>query len=139
MSASDPGMAQQIARATVAFEQHRTGHAPRSVTVVLGNETVVVTLEGALSPAELALSRTADGAAQVQELHRRIFLAAAGPLRDEIQRITGAGVREAAVEVEPGTAAVVQVFPSGTTVQVFLLGGSVAADCWSGTDPGGPA
>jgi uncharacterized protein YbcI len=138
MSAADPGMAQQIARATIAFEQLRTGHAPRSVAVVLAEGTVVVTLDGALSPAELALSRTAEGAARVQELHRRLFLAAAGPLRDEIGRITGAEVREAAAELGSGAGAVVQLFLNGTTVQVFLLGGSVGADSWSGTDPGRP-
>jgi uncharacterized protein YbcI len=136
MSASLPGMAQQIARATVTFEQQRTGRAPRSVAVVVGEGTVVVTLDGALSPAEMALSRTADGAARVQELHRRLFLAAAGSLRDEIGRITGAEVREAAAELGSGSGAVLQVFPSGKSVQVFLLGGSVTADTWSGTDPG---
>jgi uncharacterized protein YbcI len=42
----------QIARAAMKFEQQRTGHLPKSVTVVLSGETLVITLHGALSPAE---------------------------------------------------------------------------------------
>jgi hypothetical protein len=37
-------------------------------------------------------------------------------------------VREATAEVEPKTGAVVQVFTSGTMVQVFLLSGKVPTE-----------
>jgi hypothetical protein len=33
-------MAQQIAEAAVAFEQGRTGHTPKSVTVVMSDRTL---------------------------------------------------------------------------------------------------
>jgi uncharacterized protein YbcI len=59
-------MAEQIAQAAVAFEKRRTGHAPHSVTVVLSENTLVITLHGALSPAEKALAKSPTGAAQVQ-------------------------------------------------------------------------
>jgi hypothetical protein len=49
-------------------------------------------------------------------------------LREEIKRITGRDVREAAAEVEPGTGAVVHAFTSGTMVQVFLLADLAEAD-----------
>src|SRR5208283_1623530 len=39
-------MAQQVAEAAAAFEKQRTGHAPQAVTVVLGDETLVITLDG---------------------------------------------------------------------------------------------
>ena len=129
-------VAQQIAQAAVAFEQQRTGHVPQSVTVVLSGDTLVITLHGALSPAEKALARSPAGAAQVQEFHRQLFTSACGALRQEIKRITGVEVREAVAEVEPETGTVVQVFTSGTSVQVFLLAGSVPADTWSGNGPG---
>jgi uncharacterized protein YbcI len=132
MDQSHSTMAQQIARAASAFERRRTGHAPRSVTVVLSGETLVVTLHGALSPAEQALSRTPAGAARLQEFHRQLFASAAESLRQEIKRITGVEVREAAAEVETGTGTVVQVITTGTVVQVFLLAHSVSADTWSG-------
>ena len=44
----------------------------------------------------------------------------------------GVEVREAVAEVEPSTGTVVQVFSSGTMVQVFLLEHSLAAGVWNG-------
>ena len=59
-------MAKQIAQAAIAFEQRRTGnHKPKSVTVVLSEGTLVITLHDALSPAEKELAKTPAGAAQV--------------------------------------------------------------------------
>ena len=104
---------------------------PQSVTVVLNEDTLVVTLHGVLSPAEHALARSAAGAAQVQEFHRQLFASSADSLRQEIKRITGAEVREAAAEIEPSTGTVVQVFTTGTMVQVFLLAHSIPAETWS--------
>jgi uncharacterized protein YbcI len=121
-------MAERIAQAASAFEQRRTGHAPQSVAVVLSGETLVITLYGALSPAERALAQSPGGAAQVQEFHRQLFATAADELRQEIRRITGVEVREAAVEIEPASGTVVKAFTTGTVVQVFLLARSVPAD-----------
>jgi len=129
-------VAQQIARAAIAFVHASTGHAPESVSVVMSEETVVIALHGALSPAEKALSRSPAGAARVQEFHRQLFASSSSALREEIKRITGVAVREAAAEVETGAGAVVQAFTTGAVVEVFLLAGSVPADAWSGTEPG---
>jgi len=125
MLQSTPTMAQQIAQAATAFQQQRTGHAPKSVSVVLSGDTLVVTLHGALSPAEQAMAQSPQGAAKVQEFHRQLFHSASDTLREEIKRITGMNVREAAAEVEPTSGAVVQVFTTGTMVQVFQLSGNV--------------
>jgi uncharacterized protein YbcI len=139
MNNSQLTMAEQVARAVRDFQQQRTGHAPESVTVVLSEGTLVVTLHGALTPAEKALSRTPEGAAQVREFHRELFQNSLAPLRAEIERITGVPVREATAEVETSTGAVVQVFTTGTMVQVFQLAGGVSADAWDGIedDPSG--
>ena len=133
MTVPDPRVAHEIARAASAFEERRTGHAPRSVTVVLAADTLVVTLHGTLSEAEKLLARTPEGAAQVQEFHGRLFEDAADPLRAEIKRITGVAVREARAVIEPATGTVVQVFTTGTMVQVFLMAGPVAPGTWSGS------
>jgi uncharacterized protein YbcI len=125
-------VAREIADAASAFEEQQTGHAPKSVTVVLSGETLVITLHEALSPAEHALAKSPGGAAQVQEFHRQLFADSADSLRQEIKRITGVEVREAAAEVEPTTGTVVKVFTTGTKVQVFLLARGVAADSWTG-------
>jgi uncharacterized protein YbcI len=133
MTKSEVTTAQQIARAAMAFEKRQTGHSPKSVTVVLSEGTLVVTLHCALSPAEKMLAQTQEGAAQVQEYHRELFNTSSEPLLQEIKRITGVEVREAAVEIESTTGAVVKAFTTGTVVQVFLLTEGVPADSWSGS------
>ena len=136
MESLDPSVAQQIAQAAIAFQQQRTGHEPKSVAVVLSGETLLITLQGALSPAEKAMARSPEGAAQVQEFHRQLFATSANELRQEIKRITGVDVREASAEVETTTGTVLQVFTTGTMVQVFLLAQGVPADSWSGNGSG---
>jgi len=139
MDKLDSTVAHQIAQAASAFEQQRTGHAPKSVTVVLSEETLVITLHGALSPAEKALAKSPAGAARVQEFHRQLFHNAADGLRQEIKRIAGVEVREAIAELEPTTGTVVQVFTTGTSVQVFLLAHAVSASSWSGNGSDTPS
>src|SRR5438034_4815987 len=140
MNNSESTMAQQIAQAAIAFEQRRTGnHVPKSVTVVLSEGTLVITLHEALSPAEKAMSKSPAGAAQMQEFHRQLFASSSDSLRQEIKRITGMEVREATAEIEPASGAVVQAFTTGTVVQVFLLAGSVPTDTWSDSGPGDPS
>jgi uncharacterized protein YbcI len=138
MATSTPTMAQQVAQAASDFQRQRTGHAPRAVTVVLSGDTLVVTLHEALSPAEKALARSPDGAAQVQEFHRQLFKSSVDSLWQEIERITGVAVREATAEVETTTGAVVHVFTSGTMVQVFQLAEGVTVEAWNGSGPGNP-
>jgi uncharacterized protein YbcI len=128
-------MAQQIAQAASAFEQRRTGHAPKAVNVVLNEDRLVITLRGALSPAETAVAQSPAGAAQMREFHRQLFANSADALRQEITRITGVEVREATVEIETTTGAVMQRYATGTVVQVFLLAGRVPADIWNGSGP----
>jgi uncharacterized protein YbcI len=135
MKKLDPTMAQQVAQAVSAFQQRRTGYAPKAVTVVLSEDTLVVTLHEALSPAEKALARTSEGAAQVQEFHRQLFKNSADLLRREIKRITGVAVGEAAAEIETTTGAVVHAFTSGTMVQVFQLAGRISAETWNTSGP----
>ena len=131
MDESDSTMARQIAQVAIAFEKQRTGHLPKSVSVVLSEDTLVITLRGALSPAEMALARNPTGAAQLQELHRRLFASTSEPLRREIERITGIRVREATAGIERITGTVVEVFMTGTVVQVFLLAERVKMQTWS--------
>jgi uncharacterized protein YbcI len=126
-------MATQVADAAIAFQLHRTGHAPTAATVVMAGDTLVITLHGALSEAERVLSRSAEGAAKVQAFHRELFGVSADVLRREIELITGMTVREAAGEVEPVTGAVVHAFTSGTMVQVFQM---VKNGSGSAADPG---
>ena len=121
-------IAQQVAQVAKALQQQRTGHAPKAVTVVLSEDTLVITMHDALTPAEKALALNSVGASQVQEFHRQLFLASADALRKEIKRITGREVREGAAEIVSTTGAVVHAFTTGNVVQVFLLSEIVPAE-----------
>ena len=128
-----PTMAQQVAQVASALQHQRTGCTPKAVTVVLSEDTLVITLHEALSPAEKALACTPEGAAQVQEFHRQLFKSSLDLLREEIKRITGVAVGEAAAEVETTTGALVHAFTTGTMVQVFRLAGRIPAEAWNGS------
>jgi len=127
-------MAEQVAQAISVFQEQRTGYSAKAVTVVLSDDTLVVTLHAALSPAEKALASTPEGAASVQEYHRQLFKDSADLLLEEIKRITGVAVGEAAAEVEATTGAMVHAFTTGTMVQVFQLAGRISADAWNGSE-----
>jgi uncharacterized protein YbcI len=116
-------MAQRVARAATAFQQQSTDHVPKSVAAVVIDDTLVITLHGALTLAEKALAqRSPASAAQIQEYHRQLFADACEPLRQEVQKITGVAVREATAQVETMT---------GTMVQVFLLADGISAELWN--------
>jgi uncharacterized protein YbcI len=138
MNTNGDSMARDIARAVIDFERQRAGHSPESVGVTLGQSTLVVTLRGALSPAELTMARTAEGVARIEHLQQQLFEAAGDALRKEIQRITGKPIVDASAAVVRGTGSVIRSFPSGTLVQIYLLDGAVPAQHWSGTDPSHP-
>ena len=107
-------MAHRIAKAAIAFEQRRTGnHVPKSVTAVISEGTLVITLHEALSPAEKALAMTPEGAAQVQEFHRQLFakflrvITAGGPENQQAwkcaRRLPKSSLRERACVVQAFT------------------------------------
>jgi len=118
---SSSAVSKELADIALAMQSERTGHTPKAVTVVASDETVVVTLQEALTPAEKVLARTEAGASKVEDYHRALFAVSCNELRREIQRLTGRKVREAAVVMEPASGSIVHAFPSGTMVQIFQL------------------
>lgn len=118
---STSALSKELAKIALSMQSERTGHAPKAVTVVASEDTVVLTLHEALTPAEKILARSEAGAAKVEQYHRALFAVSCDELRREIQRLTGKRVREAAVVVEPATGAIVHAFTSGTVVQIFQL------------------
>lgn len=127
MSETEADVIERIASAARRLQESRTGHAPKSVTVLLSEDTLVITLHEALTPAETALAKSPAGAAQVQEFHRQLFANSVAEMQEEILRITGRQVRESAAEVETATGTVVHAFKTGAMVQVFLLAPSGGA------------
>jgi uncharacterized protein YbcI len=121
---------QQIAQTAIAFEEQRLGRKPTSVTVVLGGDTLAITMHGVLSPAEQTLAATQFGTATLQAFHQQLFQVCSDPLKRDIERITGLKVCESD---NHKTTAAVQVLSNGTVVQVFVLVGDLPAESWSGT------
>ena len=134
MNESHANIGKQLAQVASRFQEQRTGHPPSAVTVVLGEDTLVVTLHDALTPAEKALAKNPAGAARVQEFHRQLFANSSDTFRQEIKRLTGRDVREAAAEIEPATGAVVHAFTTGSMVQVFQLARGTATDAGTQDD-----
>jgi uncharacterized protein YbcI len=128
MSNLVPSIAQQLAQAARTLQEQQTGRIPTSVTVVLSKDTLVVTLHGALSPAEQQLARTPQGAADLQEYYRKVFHNSVPSLRKQIKRITGREMPEGAAEFDPGTGCIVHAFTTGNEVQVFMLAETYARD-----------
>lgn len=121
MNEADSTVAQQLARVASRLQEQRTGHPPSAVTVVLGEDMLVVNLHDALTPAERDMAKSPAGAAKVQEFHRQLFASASNEMREAIMRLTGRRVHEAAAEIETATGTVVHAFTTGAMVQVFLL------------------
>ena len=132
MNNTNSHIAQHLAHVASVLQHQRTGLAPKAVTVVLSEDTLVVTLHDALTPAEKALASTPEGAAQVQEFHRQLFSSESESMRQEIKRITGREVHQATAEIESATGPVVHAFTTGAMVQMFLLTPEVVP--YTGTD-----
>jgi uncharacterized protein YbcI len=121
MNPSSNPVVEELAALASTMQLKRTGHLPKSVTVVLSEDTLLVTLYGALTPAEQALTRTPGGISKVQEFHRHLFASSNVEMCREITRITGRQVCESAAEVAANTGTVMHAFSTGSMVQVFLL------------------
>ncbi|ADG69967.1 hypothetical protein Plim_4157 [Planctopirus limnophila DSM 3776] len=125
-------MEQQVKDVITRFQLEMSGHAPTKVTVTLDQATLIVTLIDALSPVEVTLSQTETGAAQVQEYHNRLFMCSLPALREELQRVTGVAIQDAAVEFETDNGVVTHTFVNGTVIQLFRLASGIPASKWTG-------
>ena len=61
MDKTESTMAQELAAAARAFQLQQTGRAPKNVTVIISEDTLVVTLHEALSPAEPEMAGPGNG------------------------------------------------------------------------------
>ena len=133
MKKHKPTMAQQVAQAAIDFQLQRTGYAPSSAKTLLSQDTLVITLDGALTPAEKAMAASPAGAERLQEYHRKLFASSAESMLQEIKRITGVEVREASAEVDARTGVVMHTFVSGRMVLVFVLSQNLSQEIWHST------
>jgi uncharacterized protein YbcI len=134
MNYSPLTMTAQVAHTVRDFQQQRTGHTPKSVTVVLSEGVMLVTLHEALTPAEIILCQTDKGLARLRDFHRDSIRASLGPLGTEIERIAGVALQEVVADIEPATGDIVHIFTTGTLLQVFKLTGCLSAETWVGSE-----
>ena len=107
--------------------------------MILSENTLVITLHGALSPAEKALAKSPAAPPRCKSFTGSCLSTPPTRCATKSSELPGSRWREATAEVEPTSGTVVQVFTTGTVVQVFLLASSVPAGTWSGNGFGEPS
>jgi uncharacterized protein YbcI len=143
MEDTEATMAKRIALAAMVYEHRVTGRVPEIVTVVLGDDAVIIKACRSLAQTKAEMVKSSDCAVQLRESQRIPFNIACEPLRCEIGQITGVEVREAVAEVESSIGIGVKVFSpvqavnAGTRKQIApeLLFQNVALARWA--DDGG--
>ena len=128
MNHKDLTVARQIEEAAIAYQKKTTGYEPKAVTVVLSEDTLVVTLHDAYSPSEKALSKSPTGLAQVQEFHRQLFAICSNSLREEIKHISVRQMRDSATEVEPTSGNILTVNPEDHLPKTHASGDQIWLD-----------
>jgi hypothetical protein len=94
-SPTSTGAAQQIVRAASASQDQSTDGAPESVTIDLGDDTLVITLHEVFSPAQRTPKDGTDDA-QMQEIYRQFIADALASLRQHMKRLADESVPKAA-------------------------------------------
>lgn len=125
-------LAQQIALTAIDFARRRTGYTATWASVMLRENTLVITLDGALSPLEQDLVKSPGGAAKVREIHSRYFRSFSGELRDEIKKIIGIGICDGGAEIITTRSVIGCTNTTDTMVQIFLLARKAIPETWSG-------
>jgi len=93
-------MAPQVLRAASTFQEQRTDGVPHSVAIDLGDDTLVITLNEVLSPAEKTLSKSGTDAAQMREIYRHFIAGALASLRQHMKALSDENAPKA-IEVFP--------------------------------------
>lgn len=112
---------QKIAQETGAFEQRCTNQEREWAVVFLNEETLVIVLHGSLTATENTAAQSPAGLAQIQEFHRQLFADDSAILFQKIKNITGLGICDTAVEIDPMIGSVVLLFTTDTVGGRFLL------------------
>jgi uncharacterized protein YbcI len=82
--------AQPVVRAASAFRGQRSGRVPNSVAIDLGEDTLVITLEEVVSPAEKTPPRAGAEAIQMREIYRQFIADALASMRQHMNALSDA-------------------------------------------------
>ena len=123
----DARLARQVAHATGTFEHLLLGRAPASVTVVVHDGWLVVSLHEPFSTFEWRLAADEHGAERIREFHERLFDRALDALVGHVRHCTGVTLRGALAHVDTATGSVLKTFTTASAVDLFLLGRGLPA------------
>lgn len=109
-AASEPGM-QHVADTIRDAWQEAHGTLPGKASMLTGSCAVALIIEDALSPAERVIGRQGDGHGDLLVRYvRTLFEQICSAHTAEVEQVSGAGVRETAVFVQPDTGWLVGIF-----------------------------
>lgn len=118
----------KVAHTVHDFQRQRTGYTPKSVTVVLSDGMMVITLLEALTPAETILCQTEKGTVRLRDFHAELVRDSLGLLGAEIERISGIPLQEVVVDIDSITGDIIHIYATGTPLQVFKLAGDLSVE-----------
>jgi len=87
--------AQPVVRAARSVPEQRTDRVPHSVAIDLGDDTLVITLEPVVSPAEKMSPSAAADALQMREIYRQFIGDALASLRQHMKELSDERAPEA--------------------------------------------
>jgi len=82
----------QISEAIIKFEKEYMGRGPTETKTYIINDMVLIRLKGVLTPAEVQLSKTSDGAGLIKKTRVKLLESAKKLLENIIDNITGCQV-----------------------------------------------
>ena len=120
-------LARQVARAIGCFEHALLGRVPRSVTVVVRDDGLVVTLHESFSPLERRLAATDGADCRIEDFHHDMFDSSRDALLQHVRQRTGVALDAGLVHVDAATGSILKTFTTDPSVELFLLGQGLPA------------
>jgi uncharacterized protein YbcI len=123
----DGRVARRVAHAVGGFEHRLLGRVPSSVTVVVKDDSMVLTVCETFSPMERRLARTDEGRERLRAFHRFLFSATRDAFREHVREHTGIDLCGALAHVDADAGSIFKTFTTGADIECFLLGDALPA------------
>ena len=108
-----------LAEAIRKFEEEEMAVRPAQVTVMIGEELVLVHLKGVLSPSEQALARTDIGQAVLLRFNTLLFNSGSDPsITEQVSKALEREVIDVMTSLSPLTGSLIVVFSLGKRLDV---------------------
>lgn len=115
-------LARQVAQAAGTFENMLLHRVPRSVSIVAGEDWMVLHLQEHFDATERGLAASCDGRRRVEAFHHELFEGSLHFLRSHVRRATGVVLQGAVAHVDARHGTVVKTLSTHPSVDLFVLG-----------------